>query len=151
MVEFAFLGIPKIVWIILLVVGFFYGQIKTAIALSNAWTRRQRNKKLPAWPATLRNARTLNIKVDGDNAIILEKTAVGGYVIKHVFANVSAMTVTYKADVITGTEAQVQAVFDRWVAEGLSADGRVDGFRQLLPTYTPPKSKNRPKKKPKKG
>jgi len=141
MVEFTFLGIPKIVWIILLVVGFFYGQIKTAMALSAAWTRFQRNKKLPLWPATLRNTRTLNLKVEGDNAIILEKTALGGYVIKHVFANVSVVTVTYKSDVLSGSQAQAEAVFARWVAEGLSAEGRVDGFRQLMPTYTPPKPK----------
>lgn len=143
----SFLGVPDAVWIILLVIGFAYGQIRGAYAMMQAFQRRYRNKKLDEWPDTLRNARTVKMKVDGDNAILLETTAMGSYVIKHVFANAGAFTVTYKSDVITGSQAHAETVFNRWVARGLSAEGRVDGFHQTGQTYQAPKTKRKNKRK----
>ena len=143
----SFLGVPDAVWYILLAIGFVYGQIKGAYMTMQAFQRRYRNKKLAEWPATLRNARTVKMKADGDNAILLETTAMGSFVIKHVFANAGAFTVTYKSDVITGSQAYAEGVFDRWVAAGLSEEGRVDGFRQTGQTYQAPKTKRGNKRK----
>tara|TARA_Y100000780_G_scaffold211112_2_gene210232 strand:+ start:429268 stop:429705 length:438 start_codon:yes stop_codon:yes gene_type:complete len=142
----SFLGIPDTIWFILLAIGFVYGQIKGAYLLMQSYQRSYRNKKLADWPDTLRNARTVKMKADGDNAILLERTANGDYVIKHVFANAGAFTVTYKHDVINGTQAYAERVFEQWVANGLSDDGRVDGFKQTGQTYQEPKNKGRKRK-----
>lgn len=142
----SFLGVPDAVWYFLLAIGFVYGQIKGAYAMMKAYQRSYRNKKLVDWPDTLRNARTLKMKVEDGNAILLESTANGDFIIKHVFANAGAFTVAYKYDVLTGTQAHAERIFDKWVAEGLSDEGRVDGFRQTGQIYQEPKNKRKKRK-----
>lgn len=143
----AFLGIPKVVWVILLVFILGYGHIRGAMALAEAYQRSYRRRKvLPDWQAGLKTARTVRLQVEDDNAIILESVAVGGFIIRHVYVNSSGVTVTYKSDALGGTLAAAEQVFARWVAEGLSPEGRVDGYRQHTSTYVEPKNKRNKKR-----